>query len=213
MNDTRIDEYIERHSSEETPLLRKIRRETHLRTVYPQMLSGPIQGKLLEMVSRMIKPQRILEIGTFTGYSAICLAYGLREGGRLFTIDSNQEMTHIASKYFMEAGLQDSILTFTGSALDIIPELKESFDLVFIDAAKEEYPEYYNLVINIINPGGYIIADNVLWDGKVLEDPEMHDRETRAITAFNTLILKDNRVEQVMLPVRDGLTIIRVKES
>jgi predicted O-methyltransferase YrrM len=213
MIDKHIYEYIENHSSEETPLLRKIRRETHLRTVYPQMLSGPVQGKLLEMISRMIRPLRILEIGTFTGYSAICLASGLRGGGRLFTIDSNQEMTHLASGYFIEAGLQDSIVTFTGSALDIIPELEESFDLVFIDAAKEEYPEYYQMVVERMNPGGYILADNVLWDGKVLENPENHDKETRGITTFNTLILNDDRVEQVMLPVRDGLTIIRVKES
>jgi len=203
--------YVEENTSPESPLLQKIRRETHLQSAHPQMLSGPIQGKLLELISKIISPRFILEVGTFTGYSAICLAAGLREDGKLHTIDINPEMSAWAESYFREAGMADKIVVHTGDALDIITGLEITFDLVFLDAAKESYLDYYHISFEKVNAGGIIIADNVLWDGKVLLEKGRRDRETDGIVRFNECIKDDDRVEQVMLPVRDGLSVIRKK--
>ncbi len=202
-------QYVERHTTPEDELLHRLRRETHLKTVYPQMLVGPVLGKFLEMISQLSGPDRILEIGTFTGYSAICLARGLTGGGKLHTIDSNEELLEMQSKYFLEAGLQDKIIQHTGHALDILPRLTDTFDLVFMDAAKEDYPEYYRLIFDKVRPGGLILADNTLWDAKVLEPETSMDKETMGVFRFNKIVTQDERVENVLLPVRDGLMVIR----
>jgi predicted O-methyltransferase YrrM len=205
------DRYIQHHTTAEDEILAKLYRETHLRVLNPRMLSGPVQGKLLEMISRMISPQRILEIGTYTGYSAICLARGLAPDGVLHTIEVNPELDEISFKYFRLANLEKRIVRHTGDALPIIPVLEETFDLVFIDAAKEHYPDYYRVVFDKVRQGGFIIADNVLWDGKVVHQSKNPDRETAGIIAFNDLVQGDDRVENVMLSDRDGLMIIRKK--
>ncbi len=206
-----VEEYALFHTSQEDPLLHELYRETNLKTMYPRMLSGPLQGKLLEMISRMIGPAAILEIGTFTGYSAICLARGLRPGGRLVTIEVDPELVDFAGRYFEKAGLAGTIRQYAGNALDILPGLEQEWDLVFIDADKEGYADYYDLVIDNVVQGGYILADNVLWDGKVLADPREHDRETQGIAAFNAHVRGDERVDRLFLPVRDGLMILRKK--
>jgi len=202
-------EYALQHSSPEDEILNKLSRETHLRTVYPRMLSGPLQGKLLEMISHMLKPARILEIGTFTGYSGICLARGLAEGGVLHTIDINDETTIIAHKYFNLAGLAGKIVLHTGDALEIIPALDEVFDLIFIDGDKEQYLPYYHTVFDKLRMGGFILADNVLWGGKVLPGKKISDKETRGILDFNIFVAGDIRVEKILVPFRDGLYMIR----
>lgn len=204
-----IDKYILEHSSPEDAVLEELNRETHLKVLNPRMLSGHLQGKVLELISRLCRPQQILEIGTYTGYSAICLAKGLQLGGQLHTIDYNDEIAHIASKYFDKSGLANCIQCYTGDAIDIIPSINMQFDLVFIDADKESYCEFYNLVIDKVVPGGIILADNVLWSGKVLEDIARMDNETRAIDKFNQMVLNDSRVEVFILPVRDGISVIR----
>jgi predicted O-methyltransferase YrrM len=206
-----IDRYIQNHTTAEDEILAQLYRETHLRVLNPRMLSGPVQGKLLEMISCMINPQRILEIGTYTGYSAICLARGLASNGMLHTIEVNPELDEIASKYFRLAGLENRIMRHTGDALHIIPVLEEIFDLVFIDAAKDHYPDYYSVVFDKVRQGGFIIADNVLWDGKVVHQSKKPDRETAGIIAFNDLVQGDDRVENVIISDRDGLMIIRKK--
>ncbi len=175
------------------------------------MLSGHLQGQLLTLLSKMIRPERILEIGTFTGYSAICLAKGLTRTGKLITIELDDELEDLAQKYFVKAGLQQEIIQLIGPALEIIRSLSETFDLVFLDADKREYVDYYNLVFDNVRNGGYIIADNTLWSGKVLDVPSPGDEQTRGIIAFNELIKNDSRVEKVILPLRDGMTIIRKK--
>ncbi len=201
MIDAKLEEYIENHTSPEPELLYELRRRTFIHTAFPRMLSGPVQGRFLEMISRMIRPQRILEIGTFTGYSAICLAQGLAENGILRTIEAEGAYVEIAREYFEKAGLTDKINLHEGDALEIIPALDEAFDLVFIDAAKEHYCDYYDLVFDKVRKGGFILADNTLWDGKVVE--------TGGIVAFNKMVQADERVENVMLSVRDGLMLIR----
>jgi len=173
------------------------------------MLSGPVQGRFLEMISRMIRPQRILEIGTFTGYSAICLAQGLAEGGVLHTIEAEAMYADLALEFFSKADLMEKIILHEGDALKIIPELDEIFDLVFIDAAKEHYCDYYDLVLDKVRKGGFILADNTLWDGKVLEEGGKGEPETRGIVAFNKLVQEDERVENVLLSLRDGVSVIR----
>ncbi|NOY51550.1 MAG: O-methyltransferase [Chlorobi bacterium] len=215
MIDKEIDEYMDLHSSEEDELLHNLFRETQIKTYYPRMVSGKQQGLFLEMISRMIKPMNILEIGTFTGYSAIQLAKGLAKGGKLITIDLNEEIENFASKYFKLSGLQDKIDFRIGDALEIIPKLDYKFDLVFIDADKEQYVDYYELALEKLNPGGFILADNVLWSGKVLH-PEKRtskskkaDKETKGIIAFNKHVKADNRVENVIIPLRDGISVIR----
>jgi predicted O-methyltransferase YrrM len=208
MIDTRIEEYIENHSTPEDPLLYELHRRTFLHTPYPRMLSGHVQGRFLELISRMVKPERILEVGTFTGYSAICLARGLKPGGKLHTIEAEGAYAEIALEYFRKAGLDDAVIIHHGNALKIIPRLNEIFDLVFIDAAKEHYLDYYRLVFEKVRKGGIILADNALWDGKVLEGERTKDAETAGIIRFNEFIQKDSKVENVLLSLRDGLMLI-----
>jgi len=208
-SDDAIFEYARQHSSPEDEVLAALNRETHLRTVYPNMLSGHVQGKFLEMVSHLLAPRRILEIGTFTGYSAICLARGLAQGGLLHTIDINDETMVIAKKYIHLAALDDKIIMHTGNAMDIISNLPEVFDLVFIDADKPQYISYYNAVFDKLRVGGVILADNVFWGGKVLNENKYPDRETKGILDFNIFVSEDVRVEKVMVPLRDGLFMIR----
>lgn len=209
MIDPRLEEYIENHTTPEPELLYELRRKTFLHTPYPRMLSGPVQGQFLSMISRMIRPERILEVGTFTGYSAICLAQGLAEGGVLHTLEAEPAYAEIAREYFGKAGLEKRIMLHDGDALEIIPTLDEIFDLVFLDAAKEHYLDYYHLVFDKVKKGGYIFADNALWDGRVLEGDRAGDAETRGIIRFNAEIQADDRVENVLLSVRDGVLLIR----
>jgi caffeoyl-CoA O-methyltransferase len=208
--DRNLEKYIQEHSTPEDPLLEDLYRQTHIRFVNPNMVSGNLQGRFLEMISKMIQPEIILEIGTFTGYSAICLAKGLKPGGRLITIDLNDEITAFAGSYFKKAGLSSVIEQITGNALDIIPEINLLFDLVFIDGDKREYTEYYKAVIGKVKPGGFIIADNVLWGGKALEKGT-RDPQARGIVRFNEMISKESDNENIILPFRDGLMVIRKK--
>ncbi len=204
--------YAEQHSSPEYTFLADLNRETNLTQLYPRMLAGHMQGMLLRLISQMIKPRRILEIGTFTGYSAINLALGLStsstEEGLLHTIEVDPEQEAIIRKYFLEAGVEKKVILHIGEAMKVIPTLDETWDLVYIDADKPNYLNYYNLVFDCVRPGGFILADNALWDGKVLES-DMHSRDTLGITEFNEFVLKDNRVENLLLPFRDGIMIIR----
>ena len=202
-----LQKYAEDHTSAESDILKVVNRQTNAHILMPRMLSGHLQGRILSMISRMVKPDTILEIGTYTGYSAICLAEGLNPGGKLITIDINEELENTATGYFKTSGFTDVIDYRIGNALEIIPLLKGSFDLVFIDADKENYSRYYDLVINHVPLGGYILADNVLWSGKVLD--EKPDKDTRAIKEFNQKVQNDSRVENVLLPVRDGIMIMR----
>ncbi len=202
-----IQKYAEDHTSPESDLLKTINRDTHAKVLMPRMLSGHMQGRILSMFSNMIKPMTILEIGTYTGYSAICLAEGLKPGGKLITIDINEELESSVRRFFSASGFGEVIDYRIGNALEIIPTLKGNFDLVFIDADKENYARYYDLVINHVPLGGYILADNVLWSGKVLDDKP--DKDTRAIKEFNRKIQEDARVENVLLPVRDGIMVMR----
>lgn len=206
-----IEQYILNHIESEDAILVELDRETHLNVIGARMISGHLQGQVLTMLSKMIRPKAILEIGTFTGYSAICLAKGLQENGKLITIEIDDELESIAKKYFEKAGIQHSIEQRIGAALEIIPTLNQTYDLVFIDAHKPEYPAYYNAVFDKTKSGGYIIADNTLWSGKVLEKPAEDDFQTRGIIEFNSMIKNDKRVEKVILPLRDGMTIIRKK--
>ena len=204
-----IMEYALQHTTPEDEVLNRLNRETNLKTVYPHMLSGHLQGRLLEMLSHMIRPHRILEIGTFTGYSAICLAKGLPEKGLLHTIDINDELADMALKYFRLAGLSEKIIFHAGDAREIIPELEDEFDLIFIDGDKEQYLEYYEAVMRKLKKSGFILADNVLWGGKVLPGYAGRDKETAGIADFNAFISADKRVEKILLPFRDGLFILR----
>lgn len=199
--------YAERHSSPESSLLAAINRDTQAHVLMPGMLSGHLQGRVLAMLSKMIRPKTILEIGTYTGYSAICFAEGLPEGGKLVTIDKNEELEEKVRGSFEAAGLTHSIDYRIGNAMEIIPSLDMTFDLVFIDADKENYSNYYDMVIDKLNLNGFILADNVLWSGKVLE--EKADKDTEAIKAFNKKVTNDPRVENVLLPIRDGIMMIR----
>lgn len=207
--DEKIEAYALSYSQPESDVLKKLNRETHLKVLSPRMLSGHLQGNFLSMISKMIQPRQILEIGTYTGYSAICLAQGLQEGGTLHTIDSNEQLEKMARSYFQEAGLADKINFYIGDALTVIPTIQATFDLVFIDADKKNYATYYDLVFDRVRPGGYIIADNVLWSGKVLDIEKNNDRETVLIDEFNKKVHQDNRVEHQLIPIRDGLMIAR----
>ncbi len=206
-----LEKYILDHIDQEDEVLIELNRETHLNLVGARMISGHLQGLVLTMISKMIQPKTILEIGTFTGYSAICLSKGLQKNGKLITIEIKDELESIASKYFKKAGIQHLINQLIGSATEIIPSLNEQFDLVFIDADKREYTMYYNLIFSKVKRGGFILADNTLWSGKVLKEPAIDDEQTRGIIAFNEMIADDNRVEKVILPLRDGITLIRKK--
>lgn len=207
--DKKIDTYVEKHTTKEDAVLKSLNRETHLKTFYPNMLSGSVQGKFLEMISFMISPMRILEIGTFTAYSAVSLAKGLKDGGKIISLEVNEEMESFARKYIKKSGFNNKIELIIGNALDIIPVLEDEFDMVFIDADKEQYVDYYELALPKLKSGGFILADNVLWSGKVLESESKSDKETKGIKAFNKHVKNDNRVEQVMLTIRDGLMLIR----
>ncbi len=206
-----IEEYILQHSDKEDSVLAELNRETNLKILRPRMLSGHLQGKVLEMISKMINPEKILELGTYTGYSAICLAKGLKENGILHSIEINDELEDFILKYFRKADIENKVKLHFGDARKIIPEINDQFDLVFIDADKREYLEYYHSVFDFVKPGGFILADNVLWSGKVigLESPD--DEYTKGIVEFNEFIKNDERVEKVILPLRDGLTLIRKK--
>ena len=202
-----LSAYIDKYTTAEDTHLSALNRETHLKAMMPRMLSGHVQGKFLEFISSMIKPAHILEIGTFTGYSAICLAKGLRENGQLITIDINKELTPMVKKYVAAEKMEDKIDIRIGNAMTIIPTLTQQFDLVFIDADKINYANYFDLIIDKVAPGGWILADNVLWSGHVTD--AKHDKDTSAIHAFNEKIHLDPRVEQVIVAIRDGITIAR----
>ncbi len=210
---TELEHYILLHSDPQDEVLAELERETSLKVINPRMLSGHLQGNILMMLSKMIKPVSILEIGTYTGYSAICLATGLQPGGTMTTIELNDELEAIAAKYFAKAGIIGRIEQRFGPALEILPLLSGPFDLVYLDADKREYTDYYRLVIEKITPGGWIIADNTLWDGKVAGPADSGDFQTQGIMTFNKLIAADKRVEKVILPIRDGITLIRKKSS
>jgi predicted O-methyltransferase YrrM len=210
--DLEIEKYIEAHTSEENTLLQQINRDTHLEVMRPRMLSGHVQGRLLSLFSKMISPKNILEIGTYTGYSAICMAEGLQKDGQLITIDVNEELEDRVNGYFEQAGLTDQVEFKIGNAMEIIPTLTQQFDLVFIDADKSNYSNYLDLVVDKVPAGGYIIADNVLWSGKVVEKfRKSLDKDTEALLKFNKEVHQDDRFENVLLGVRDGLMILRKK--
>ena len=202
-----LQKYIEDHTAPESELLYQLNRETHANILMPRMLSGHLQGRVLAMLSKMIKPGRILEIGTYTGYSALCLCEGLQEGGKLITMDINEELEDVVRDYLKRSGKEESIDYRIGNALEIIPELDGPFDLVFIDADKYNYPNYFDLVIDKMPSGSYLLADNVLWSGKVLETKV--DEDTQAIIDFNKKVHEDPRVENVLFPIRDGIMVLR----
>ncbi len=208
-----LDDYAVKHSSAEPELLSRLSRETYLKVLQPRMLSGHYQGRLLSMISKLIKPERILEIGTFTGYSALCLAEGLTENGELHTIDINEELVEIQCKYFNLSSYKNKIHSHLGAATEIIPKIPGSFDLVFMDADKPNYPAYLDLIIDKIKVGGVLLTDNVLWSGKVLEKVEEDDFSTIALLEYNKRISQDTRLETILLPVRDGLSITRKKSN
>jgi predicted O-methyltransferase YrrM len=207
----KLEQFLHDHTTPEDPVLEDLFRQTHIRFVNPNMATGHLQGKFLEFISRMIRPENILEIGTFTGYSAICLARGMKKGGKLITIELNDELTAFARSYFCRASIQSKITQLTGRAQDIVPSLDQIFDLVYIDGDKREYSEYYKLAIDKLKPGGFILADNVIWGGKALEE-DTTDPQTGGIIAFNEMIKKDSTIEKVIIPLRDGLMLIRKKD-
>jgi caffeoyl-CoA O-methyltransferase len=206
----KLTEYISENSNKEPKILARLNQETHQKILKPRMLSGHIQGRLLSMISKMNSPSSILEIGTFTGYGTLCLAEGLKKDGKIFTIDQNEELLKIQNKYFDESGKRNKIIQLTGNAKEILNDLNETFDLVFIDADKENYIEYFKLVSERLNNNGIIISDNVLWSGKVLDPSSENDEETNALVHFNKLLNEDKRFETVILPLRDGLSISRL---
>lgn len=208
--DLEIERYILSHTTKEDGILTELNRQTHLKVLQPRMVSGHLQGKILEMVSFMVKPETILEIGTFTGYSAICLAKGLTANGVLHTFEINDELEEFAAQFISQSNLTGRIVQHIGSALDLAPLLGIKFDLIFIDGDKREYPQYYQMAKRLIKPNGFILADNVLWDGKVIETPTPTDDYTRGILEFNKIVQDDPHVQNVIMPLRDGMTIIRM---
>ncbi len=206
-----LAEYILKHTDAEPELLKELNRETNLKVLMPRMISGHFQGRVLSMLSKMIQAQHILEIGTYTGYSALCLAEGLKPGGTLITLDINAELEDMVRSYFNRSAYKNQIDYRLGNALDLIPAIDQTFDIVFIDADKENYAKYYDLVFDKVNSGGYIIADNVLWSGKVIAQSEKKDKDTQSILDFNAKVQSDSRVENVLFPIRDGLLIARKK--
>lgn len=204
-----IQQYVEQHTDAESPLLHELTRETHQKILMSRMISGHLQGRVLSMLSHMIRPERVLEIGTFTGYSALCLAEGLATGGKVITIDKNEELESMARKFFGKSEYEQAIEYHVADAMELIPALDGPFDLVFIDADKINYYNYFKLVLEKVRPGGFIIADNVLWSGKVVETGKKVDKDTQALLDFNRLVHADDRVEKVLFPIRDGLMVIR----
>lgn len=210
MLSTELEKYLENHTSPVNELLVELRRETYQKTTQPHMLSGDYQGQFLSIISRLIQPKTILEIGTFTGYSALCLAEGMAKNGKLITIDRNEELMYLPKKYFDQSPYADQIDFKIGNALDVLDELKdEIYDLVFIDADKSNYINYYEKVIGQVRKGGVLLVDNVLWYGKVLEEAKPNDKDTQVLKEFNDKVAKDDRVEVVILPIRDGISLIR----
>lgn len=206
-----LEEYLEAHATAPDAVLQELYRHTYLHEMNPRMMSGPVQGKFLQFLCQMLKPQRVLEIGTYTGYAAICIARGLPEGGKLVTIEANREYEDTLRHYFGKAQVSEKIELILGDAKTVIPTLKETFDLVFIDADKVSYPSYYTMVMEKVRTGSFILADNVLWDGKVL-NAQTKEHDTQALITFNDMVQNDPRVENVLLPIRDGLMMIRVAQ-
>jgi caffeoyl-CoA O-methyltransferase len=206
-----LDQYVTQHSQDEPELLAQLNRETHLKILQPRMLSGHFQGRVLSMLSKIIHPTNILEIGTYTGYATLCLAEGLAENGTIDTIDVNEELVDFQRKYFDRSEWSSQIVQHLGPALEIIPTLGKKYDLVFIDADKENYINYFHAIVPIMNQGGIILSDNVLWSGKVVEEVKANDKTTKLLMEYNQLLKNDPRVETVLLPIRDGLTVSRVK--
>ena len=207
----KIDDYSVFHSQKEPQILQELTRETWQKVVNPRMLSGAFQGRVLSMISKLIQPKNILEIGTYTGYSAICIAEGMQEHSSIDTIDKNEELADLQNKYFEKSGFRNKITQHVGLALEIIPTIHKKFDLVFIDADKSNYSNYFHLIIDKMNKGGVILSDNVLWSGKVVEKLDPKDQDTKALLEYNILLNADKRIETVLLPIRDGLTISRVR--
>ena len=203
----KLDDYVVKHSEEEPPLLAALTRETYQKILQPRMLSGHYQGRVLSVLSKLIRPKTILELGTFTGYSALCLAEGLDKNGVLHTIDINEELVDFQRRYFDKSDYGSQIIQHLGSALDIIPTLETTFDLVFMDADKPNYINYFHQIIDKLNPGGVILSDNVLWSGKVIETLDPSDVSTKIVLEYNALLKEDPRLETVLLPIRDGLTV------
>lgn len=204
-----IQEYTEQHTDAESPLLNELTRETHKKILMSRMISGHLQGRVLSMLSHMIRPEKVLEVGTFTGYSALCLAEGLAPGGKIITIDKNEELESMARRYFAKSDYEQAIDFYVADAMELIPTIEGPFDLVFIDADKINYYNYFKLVLEKVRPGGFIVADNVLWSGKVVETGKKIDNDTQALRDFNRLVHADDRVEKVLFPIRDGLMVIR----
>ena len=205
-----LEQYIEKHSATEPEILQQLTKETYQKILLPRMLSGHFQGRVLSMLSKILNPKHILELGTYTGYATLCLAEGLKNDGTIDTIDINEELEDIQQKYFGASEFKDQIIQHIGNALDIVPTLNKKFDLVFIDADKENYINYWNLIVPMMNKGGIILSDNVLWSGKVLEEVQKNDKSTPILLAYNKIVNEDPRVETVLLPIRDGLTVSRV---
>ncbi len=206
-----IDDYAVKHSQDEPVLLQELSRETWQKVLAPRMLSGHFQGRILSMISKLIQPTSILEIGTYTGYSALCLAEGMQKDGNLYTIDINEELYDLQRTYFDKSEYGQQIKQYVGEALEIIPTIETNFDLVFIDADKSNYMKYFHAIIDKMNSGGVILSDNVLWNGKVVEKLNPKDLDTKSLLAYNKLLKEDDRIETILLPIRDGLTISRVK--
>lgn len=207
-----IDDYVVEHTQQEPEILKELSKETWQKVLNPRMLSGAFQGRVLSMVSKIVQPKKVLEIGTYTGYSTLCFAEGLEHNGKIFTIDNNEELETFQNKYFEKSGYRNQIIQLVGNALEIIPKIDEMFDLAFIDADKSNYVNYFHLIIGKMNPGGIILSDNVLWSGKVVEKLNPKDTDTKVLLAYNTLLNNDPRLETVLLPIRDGLTLSRVKK-
>lgn len=205
----KLSVYCEKFTSTPLPVLLELERETHLKTLAPQMLTGRLQGQFLALISKLVKPKVVLEIGTFTGYGAICLAQGVEEGGSLYTIEVNPELSYLSKKYFEKAKVQHIVRHCVGDAKEIIPVLNKKFDIVYLDAGKHDYGLFFDLVIEKINPGGILLADNVLWSGKVVEEPS--DKDANRLDAFNQKVLDDHRVENMLLPIRDGIMVAQKK--
>lgn len=206
-----LENYVALHSEDEPKLLAELNRETHQKILQPRMLSGHFQGRVLSMISKLVNPKHILEIGTYTGYATLCLSEGLQENGTVDTLDNNEELYDFQRKYFDKSEYGNQIFQHLGNALDIIPTLDKKFDLVFIDADKDNYINYFNLVLPKMNKGGIILSDNVLWSGKILEEVKANDKKTNVLLEYNKLLKENDKVETVLLPIRDGLTVSRVK--